>query len=58
MKHKNPVELWRAYAQLAELAAYTDADVRAKMVPALNILLGCLRDAGEICGKDFPENPA
>lgn len=58
MKHKDRTELWRAYAELAELAAYTDADHREKMVPAINVLLSCLRDAGENCGSDLPENPA
>lgn len=57
-KHKNPDELWRAYSALAALAAYSDIPpkkIRAHIVPAMNILLSCLRAADELCGNDYPE---
>jgi hypothetical protein len=54
-KNKNPEALWNAYSALAGLVAYTAPEHRAALVPALNVILGCLRDAGEACGEDYPE---
>jgi hypothetical protein len=57
-KHKNPDDLWRAYSALAGLAAGYDIPLeklRAHTIPSMNILLSCLRAAGECCGDDYPE---
>jgi hypothetical protein len=54
-KNKNPEALWHAYSALAGLVAYTAPEHRAALVPALNVILACLRDAGEACGADYPE---
>lgn len=57
-KHKDAEELWRAYSALAGLVAYTVPEHRGHIVPAMNILLSCLRAAGQACGSDYDESRA
>lgn len=57
-KHANADSLWAAYSALAGLAQYSDihpSKMREHVTPALNVLLSCLRAAGETCGNDYPE---
>lgn len=57
-KHTDADSLWAAYSALAGLAQYSDIPLekmRAHVVPAMNILLSCLRAAGENCGNDYLE---
>ena len=55
---RDPEALWRAYSALCGLVAYSDIEpgqARAHLVPALNVLLHCLRAAGQPCGNDYPD---
>ena len=54
-KHRDKEELWRAYSALCGLVKYTAPEHRAALVPAMNVLLSCLRAAGEPCGEDYPD---
>jgi len=55
-KHKDVEELWRAYSALAGLVVYTAPEHRGHIVPAMNVLLSCLRAAGQPCGMDYRED--
>lgn len=51
-KHKDPDELWTAFSALCAVLTEHE-DKRPFIVPALNVLLSCLRAADQNCGPDF-----